>query len=169
MQADEKAQGPVAFSMRDLPLLRTGMTTTPLACTDNLWLHGKVYSKGGENNLHAHAVEDHAFIVMRGAARFHFADGTMREAREFEGVLLPKGTIYRFDAVEGENLVMVRVGGAQIGADWSGQIVRGGPAETRRVVDPDGNLIASSARKGKTPAEPPTILDGRTVASDELA
>jgi mannose-6-phosphate isomerase-like protein (cupin superfamily) len=166
MQTDEEAQEPVVFSMRELPLLRTGMTTTPLACADNLWLHAKVYSGGGENYLHAHELEDHAFLVLQGAARFFFRDGRMRDARRYEGVMLPKGTLYRFEAVAGENLVMLRVGAAQTGADWTGETVRGSPREVRRVVDEHGRPITTSARKGKTPAEPVTILEGRRVGSD---
>jgi mannose-6-phosphate isomerase-like protein (cupin superfamily) len=157
----------VGYSLLGLPLLETGMTTTPLAQAANLWVHGKVYSRGGENALHAHTVEDHTFFVVQGAARFSFADGAERLVRTFEGVLLPKGTAYRFEAEGGENLVMLRIGAAQIGADWSGDIVKGSPAEVRQasVLDAEGRPILDPEAKGRTPAEPVRPLAGRVFGA----
>ena len=101
------------FSMRGKPLLASGTSFDALATAENLWLAVKVYARGGENELHAHTVEDHAFVVLQGRATFHFADGSSCEALPFEGVMIPKGTQYRFEAAEEENLVLLRVGGAQ--------------------------------------------------------
>ena len=56
----------VLFSMRNLPLLEQGTTYDPLATAENLWMSIKVYASGGENALHAHGGEDHAFIVLQG-------------------------------------------------------------------------------------------------------
>ena len=35
-----------------------------------MWAVLKVYASGGENELHAHPQEDHAFIVLQGRAAF---------------------------------------------------------------------------------------------------
>ena len=158
---------PQPFSLRGLPLLATGMTTTAIARADNLWIHAKVYSRGGENAMHAHEFEDHAFVVLQGEAIFEFADGSKRRVRPYEGVLLPKGSFYRFEARGLDNLVMVRIGGAQIGADWSGTIERGAPVEIRRAIDTSGQPLASgSLAKGRTPAESVSVLHGQFVAPD---
>ena len=101
----------VVFSMRNLPLLEQGTTYDPLATAENLWAAVKVYSSGGENALHAHGGEDHAFIVLQGKATFTFADGTTRLVVTHEGVMIPKNVQYKFEADEAENLVLLRVGG----------------------------------------------------------
>jgi len=158
---------PQPFSLRGLPLLATGMTTTPIARADNLWIHAKIYSRGGENAMHAHEFEDHAFVILQGEATFEFADGSKRRLRPYEGMLLPKGSFYRFEAHGDGNLVMLRIGGAQIGAEWSGAIERGAPAEVRRAIGADGKPLASaSLAKGRTPAEPVSLLEGQFVAPD---
>ena len=163
----DSPHAPQPFSLRGLPLLATGMTTTPMARADNLWVHAKVYSRGGENAMHAHEFEDHAFVVLQGEVTFEFADGAKRRLLPYEGVLLPKGSFYRFEAHGHDNLVMLRIGGAQIGADWSGAIERGAPAEIRRAIGLDGKSLASgSLAKGRTPAEPVSVLDGQFVAPD---
>lgn len=101
----------VVFSMRNLPLLSQGTTYDPLATAENLWLSVKVYASGGENALHSHGGEDHAFIVMNGGATFTFGDGRKQFVRVHEGVMIPKDVKYKFEAEEGENLVLLRVGG----------------------------------------------------------
>ena len=152
----------VKYSLRGEQLLATGMTTGAKATTDNLWVHSKVYSRGGENELHAHAVEDHTFFVVQGSAQFYFGDGSNQVVERFEGFLIPKGSLYRFHALGEENLVMLRIGAAQRGDDWSGELRNGAPVEIRRALDPAGNPIPSkSLAKGRTPAEPVTPLPGR--------
>ncbi len=133
----------VGFSMRGLPLLASGATMGSLGNTGHLWAHSKVYSSGGENALHKHDAEDHLFLVLQGEATFHFGDGSSRVARPFEGVMLPKGTLYRFVANESSgNLVMIRVGSALI---------------TRPDdVDPRYNV-------------PRELLTGRTTREDKVA
>src|SRR5665213_337103 len=73
------ASGATKFSMRGLPLLSDGASFDALATADNLWLSVKVYSSGGENALHKHTVEDHAFVVLQGRGTFHFDDGSKSE------------------------------------------------------------------------------------------
>jgi mannose-6-phosphate isomerase-like protein (cupin superfamily) len=101
----------VLFSMRNLPLLEQGTTYDPLATAENLWVNLKVYASGGENALHAHGGEDHAFIVLQGKANFTFGDGRTSVVGQYEGVMIPKNVLYKFEADQKENLVMLRVGG----------------------------------------------------------
>lgn len=108
--------GQTIFSMRGLPLLKSGATMHLAGKAPNLWAHAKVYSSGGENALHQHEKEDHCFLVLQGTATFYFGDGSSRQVQPFEGVVLPRKTLYRFQADPGENLVLFRVGGAELTA-----------------------------------------------------
>ena len=103
----------VVFSMRNLPLLEQGTTYDPLATAENLWAAVKVYASGGENALHSHGGEDHTFIVLQGKATFTFGDGRTQLVGVHEGVMIPKGVLYKFEADEAENLVLLRIGGGE--------------------------------------------------------
>ena len=97
------------FSMKT-PLLSAGNSFKHLADTEGLWLHVKVYAEGGENALHAHTTEDHAFVVLDGQATFFAADGSTTVVGKNEGMMLPKGALYNFQSSGEGNLVMLRVG-----------------------------------------------------------
>lgn len=88
-----------------------GRTNQVLAATQHLSIVLKTYASGGENELHAHTNEDHAFIILQGSADFFGPKGEARRVGRNECVLLPAGNLYRFVAVEDDDpLVMVRVG-----------------------------------------------------------
>ena len=154
---------PVMFSMRGLPLLSSGASFDPLATAENLWLSVKVYSSGGENALHAHMAEDHAFVVMQGEATFHFEDGSTQTARQFEGVMLPKGVFYRFEAGEEQNLVLMRIGAAQRKTTGLDKLARhGSPTEiTSQTIDHDGSKKDASNPKTGTPSQKIIEIPGR--------
>lgn len=101
----------VLFTLRNTPLLEQGTIYGPLATAENLWVNLKVYASGGENALHSHAGEDHAFIILQGKATFTFVDGSTKVVGKYDGVMIPKNAKYKFEADEAENLVMIRVGG----------------------------------------------------------
>lgn len=86
-----------------------GRTNAVLAATANLSAVLKTYASGGENELHAHTNEDHLFVVLQGAATFYGPRGEEKVVRRHEGVILPKGVVYRFLAHEDEPLVLLRV------------------------------------------------------------
>jgi mannose-6-phosphate isomerase-like protein (cupin superfamily) len=106
VEARPKAQ---VFSMKT-PLLSSGRTNTSLASTDLLKLRVKVYAEGGENGLHTHIDEDHAFVVMQGQATFHDEQENVTVVNQYEGILLPRGAYYYFQSTGTENLVLLRVG-----------------------------------------------------------
>jgi mannose-6-phosphate isomerase-like protein (cupin superfamily) len=143
------------FTMNGLQLLSTGQVTEKLVVGEHLWLHSKVYSRGGENALHAHTNEDHAFFVLQGAVEFTFGDGSTNRAEKFEGVMIPKGSMYKFEAQGGENLIMLRMGGyPDAEKAQNGQ---------QNIVDGAGStmLANDSLQKGKTPAEKVTPIPGK--------
>jgi mannose-6-phosphate isomerase-like protein (cupin superfamily) len=97
------------FSLKS-PLLSEGRTDRVLASTELLKLRLKVYAEGGENGLHAHHDEDHSFVVLDGQATFYDKDGNETVVRRYEGIMIPKGTFYRFLSSGTTNLVLLRVG-----------------------------------------------------------
>ena len=133
------------FSMRGSPLLLAGAVTKPLVICENLWLSSKVYCEGGENALHAHASDDHAFFVLAGRARFFDGNGDVDEIGALEGMLIPRRTLYRFQSVPPENLVIFRMAGAE--ADYF--TLR---AENGRHA-PDGSLFDSKDPRNGAPAQ----------------
>jgi mannose-6-phosphate isomerase-like protein (cupin superfamily) len=134
-----KIKEPTAFKLSAM-LLDQGRTDTVLAATDNLTLRLKVYASGGENELHAHPHEDHSFIVLQGSAQFHDANGKLVHLGRNEGLMLPRGSMYRFAATSAEPLVMIRIGspnqgrkgyGERVGRD--GRTMTGDSAENKTV------------------------------------
>jgi len=98
-----------AFKVR-AQLLAQGRTDTVLAASDGLTVRLKVYASGGENALHAHAHEDHVFILLQGHATFHERGGVLAELGPDQGLMIPKGLFYWFNATGSEPLVMLRIG-----------------------------------------------------------
>jgi mannose-6-phosphate isomerase-like protein (cupin superfamily) len=160
--------GAKKFSMRGLPQLSQGTTFDALATAENLWLSVKVYSSGGENSLHYHTVEDHAFVVLQGRATFDFGDGSSSEATQLEGIMIPKGVRYRFQAGEEVNLVMLRIGGAQRKTMGIDELLKfGGPMELAgTTLDDDGTKKVNRGGSAKTPNAPPVAIPGKFFPSD---
>jgi len=94
-------------------LPQQGRTNQILAASPNLSVVLKTYASGGENELHAHTNEDHAFLILQGGATFHGPQGETRKVRRHDCVLIPRGALYWFVADEDPDpLVMVRFGAA---------------------------------------------------------
>jgi len=107
---DPEAKKPGLFTMES-PIPEQGNDRTHLAHTDRMWLFLNVYSPNdGENKLHTHTNEDHAFVVLQGTAVFAGPNGEVATLRRNQGIMLPRGTLYTFHAGNGEPLVMLRVG-----------------------------------------------------------
>ncbi|HEY4136653.1 MAG TPA: cupin domain-containing protein [Alphaproteobacteria bacterium] len=124
-------------------MLKEGRTNTRLARADNMWAVLKVYASGGENGLHTHPSEDHTFLVLQGRAKFYDADGNSTELGKHEGIMLPAGTYYWFEATStDEELILYRVGaGSFAGADPSHRLnIRGedmpGDSEENKKTTP---------------------------------
>lgn len=100
---------PTVFSMRSR-LPTQGRADMPLAATEGMTVILKAYASGGENTVHAHPYEDHTFIVLQGSARFFDAEGEIDTLHRHQGIMLPRGAYYRFEAGIEEPLVMLRVG-----------------------------------------------------------
>jgi mannose-6-phosphate isomerase-like protein (cupin superfamily) len=66
-----------------------------------------VQPHGGETNMHAHPALDSTWLVLGGRARFYgFGDKLIAEAGQNQGVFIPKGTPYWFEAA-GEDVLEI--------------------------------------------------------------
>jgi mannose-6-phosphate isomerase-like protein (cupin superfamily) len=114
IESDGKAQILAQVFRLRTPLLSQGRSHTILASskadTGAMNVAIKCYAEGGENEFHAHAKEDHTFIVLAGRARFHQPDQPARELGRNEGILLPAGALYKFEVASDEPLVLLRIG-----------------------------------------------------------
>lgn len=124
---DTQVAGLEKFSMRGVQLLEHGRTMNLLSSAGQLNLHVKVYAEGGENSLHAHKHEDHAFFVLAGRATFTAEDGSKTEVLPYEGMMVPRHAYYSFMSSGEENLVILRISSAD-------QVPEGRP-ETRHSID----------------------------------
>jgi mannose-6-phosphate isomerase-like protein (cupin superfamily) len=147
---------PERFTIRT-PYLMEGRSNTTVARTDQLTVRVKVYAEGGENALHAHQREDHAFVVLEGEATFYDAEGRATVIGPHDGIMLPHGNSYRFESTGDRNLVLLRVGS-------------GKPTEGNDRVDATGAALpGASPRNHARPAVPRpdgAHFGGSTDASD---
>lgn len=131
MQTGIKPRAEV-FSLKT-PYLSKGRISSLVSKTDNLWIHTKMNAEGGENGLHCHPQEDHAFVVLEGQVTFFDEEENETVLGAHQGIMIPKGAYYRYLNTGTENLMILRVGAGE----------RKGGEESR--IDPDGRpLIADS-------------------------
>ena len=152
----DKAPAAQVFRVRT-PLLKKGRTHRILASSKGsdsaLNVAIKCYAGGGENEFHTHAVEDHTFIVLQGSAIFYEPDKPSRRIGRNEGILLPAGAYYKFEAVSNEPLVLLRVGNV-----WQPVGNEAVPASASGRLAKDGSVLASSAKANK--GESPVVQEG---------
>jgi quercetin dioxygenase-like cupin family protein len=142
----ETAPDATFFSLKG-QLLAQGREDTVLAEANLLRLRLKVYASGGENAMHRHAHEDHAFIVLQGQATFHInSDDNEHVVNKGEGVMIPRHCAYWFQSSAPENLVMIRTGASE---SW---------APDGRLTQ-DGRLIPGHSKENKQVEKIP--LDGQ--------
>jgi mannose-6-phosphate isomerase-like protein (cupin superfamily) len=142
------------FSLKT-PYMKQGRVTQLVAETPNMWIHTKINAEGGENEIHKHIDEDHAFIVLEGRMSVFDENGGEIEVKQYQGVMIPKGAYYRYLNTGDGNLVVVRVGAGVKGQQQGGQEKRlgadgkplvSGTAENRNLPPIEaGECFAESA------------------------
>jgi mannose-6-phosphate isomerase-like protein (cupin superfamily) len=111
------------FSLKT-PYMKQGRVTQLVAETANMWIHTKINAEGGENEIHKHMDEDHAFIVLEGQMSVFDENGGEIEVKQYQGVMIPKGAYYRYLNTGEGNLVVIRVGAGIKGQQQGGQDMR---------------------------------------------
>ena len=122
-------------------LPKKGRAEALLTSTDRMWIALKTYAEGGENHLHNHSNEDHSFIILQGEARFYGPDEESVVLGRNHGIMLPRGSFYRFRTEGDEPLVVLRIGCVVDAAktpwgrkDIDGNQVYGNAADNNTVV-----------------------------------
>jgi len=152
LKSQDKPQAQM-FSLKT-PYMKQGRVTQLVAETTNLWIHTKINAEGGENEIHKHIDEDHAFIVLEGQMSVFDELGNEMEIKQHQGVMIPKGAYYRYLNTGEGNLVVIRVGAGikgqqggqemRLGAD--GKPLVSGTAENRNLPPIEsGEFFAESA------------------------
>jgi mannose-6-phosphate isomerase-like protein (cupin superfamily) len=81
-----------------------------LGKTDRLFATIQVITKGGETNLHSHTHLDGLWYVLKGRGRFYSDETTVAgDLGPGEGILIPRGVKYWFEAVGEEPLEILQV------------------------------------------------------------
>jgi mannose-6-phosphate isomerase-like protein (cupin superfamily) len=143
------------FSLKT-PYMQQGRVTQLVAETPNMWIHTKINAEGGENEIHKHLDEDHAFIVLEGQMSVFDEKGNELEIKQHQGVMIPKGAYYRYLNTGDGNLVVLRVGSGIKGQQQGGQEMRlgtngkplvSGTPENRNLppIEMPGKFFAESA------------------------
>lgn len=131
--------------------LKHNRALVPLAKTDTLLSMVQVFkASGGEQELHMHTAMDGFWFVLAGRVRFYTeGDVLVAELGKHEGILVPAGAKYWFEAVgEGEPLELLQV--ESIDHRVKNEIVYYADRE-RSVVsvhEPEGGVIAPNVRLG---------------------
>jgi mannose-6-phosphate isomerase-like protein (cupin superfamily) len=136
-QAQTKPRAEV-FSLKT-PYLSAGRITSLVAETDNLWIHTKVNAEGGENAVHTHLDEDHAFVVLEGEVTFFDKEGNGTVVKPYQGIMIPRGAYYRYLNTGPGNLIVLRVGAGS---------KRKGTSENPRI-GPNGRALPGHSAENK--------------------
>jgi mannose-6-phosphate isomerase-like protein (cupin superfamily) len=84
------------------PTLSGARGMSILALSDIMTVIVQTLAPGARQGLHAHEAYDGFYFVLGGRARFHGKDGVFAEVGTGQGVFVPRGTAYAFEAVDGE-------------------------------------------------------------------
>jgi mannose-6-phosphate isomerase-like protein (cupin superfamily) len=118
-----------------------------------MWIAVKINAEGGENEIHTHLNQDHAFIVLEGQMSVFDENGKEMVIKEYQGVMLPKGAYYRYLNTGTGNLVVLR-----IGANTPDKLPKG---QAMRIM-PDGKPIEGGSVENKS--LPPIEMPGKFFA-----
>lgn len=123
------------------PYMQQGRVTQLVAQTDNMWIHTKINSEGGENAVHCHLDEDHSFVVLEGRMSVFDEKGDEMTLEKYQGVMIPKGAFYRYLNTGDGNLVVLRIGCGINARPQGGDDMR---------IRPDGAPLLSDSAENKT-------------------
>jgi len=148
--APEKSTVMKPFRYRAPEALKRERALVPLVKTQTLLSMVQVFrGKGGEQELHMHTAMDGFWFVLKGRARFYGEGDTLvADLGPHEGILVPAGAKYWFEAGDSEQLELLQVEAVDhrnknevvYYADRARSVVG--------VYEPDGTVIADSVQLG---------------------
>ncbi|MCH7482566.1 MAG: cupin domain-containing protein [Chloroflexi bacterium] len=111
-----------------------------------------VRKDGGETNMHAHPSLDSTWMVLAGQARFYgYGDVVIAEPAKHEGVNIPRGVPYWFEAISDEPLEILHITATDPTA--TNERVNYAERTAERQKDrPSGRLASDEERQAATRA-----------------
>jgi mannose-6-phosphate isomerase-like protein (cupin superfamily) len=149
---DKDAPKAYRFSLKT-PYMKQGRVTQTVAKTENMWIATKINAEGGENEIHTHLNQDHAFIVLEGEMSVFDEHGDEMKLKPYQGVMLPRGAYYRYLNTGPGNLVVLRIGAYTADKPEKGEAVR---------IMPNGTAILGGSVENKS--LPPIEMPGKFFA-----
>jgi mannose-6-phosphate isomerase-like protein (cupin superfamily) len=140
------------FSLKT-PYMQQGRVTQTVAKTENMWIATKINAEGGENEIHTHLNQDHAFIVLEGEMSVFDENGEEMKLKPYQGVMLPKGAYYRYLNTGAGNLVVIRFAAYTPDKPQKGEAMR---------IMPDGKPILGGSEENHS--LPPIEMPGKFFA-----
>ena len=140
------------FSLKT-PYMQQGRVTQTVAKTDNMWIAVKINAEGGENEIHTHLNQDHAFIVLEGEMSVFDENDVEIKVKPMQGINLPKGAYYRYLNTGTGNLVVLRFAAYTPGKPQKGEAMR---------IMPDGTPILGGSEENHS--LPPIEMPGKFFA-----
>ena len=111
-----------------------------LAKTDRLFGTIQVGREGGETNLHSHTHLDGFWFVLEGRVRFYSDETTLyAELGKNEGISVPRGTKYWFEAVGDVPLELLQVECSDVALKTHAELM----ADRNDFTPPKGNAVQS--------------------------
>ena len=130
--------------------IKRSRALVPLVKTQTLLSMVQVFrGGGGEQELHMHTAMDGFWFVLSGRARFYGEGDTLvADLGPHEGILVPAGAKYWFEAGDCDQLELLQV--ESIDHRIQNEIVYYGDRKRSvvEVYEPDGTIIAPSVRLG---------------------
>jgi mannose-6-phosphate isomerase-like protein (cupin superfamily) len=149
---EQEAPKAQLFSLKT-PYMIQGRVTQTVAKTENMWIATKINAEGGENEIHTHLNQDHAFVVLEGEMSVFDENGVEMKLKPYQGVMLPKGAYYRYLNTGAGNLVVLRFGAYTPDRPLKGEPVR---------LMPDGTPILGGSEENHS--LPPIEMPGKFFA-----
>jgi mannose-6-phosphate isomerase-like protein (cupin superfamily) len=146
----EKSTAFKTFLYKTPENLKRNRALIPLVKTQNMISMVQVFrGGGGEQELHMHTAMDGFWFVLSGRARFYGeGNALVADLGPHEGILVPAGAKYWFEAGECEQLELLQV--EAIDHRTKNEIIyfadRG--RSVVEVYEPDGTMIAPAVRLG---------------------
>jgi len=132
--------------------LKRSRALVPLVKTQTMMSMVQVFAgSGGEQELHMHTAMDGFWFVLSGRARFYSEGDTLvGDLGPHEGILVPAGAKYWFQAGDCEQLELLQV--ESIDHRIKNEVIYYTDRERSvvEVYEPDGGIIAANVRLGSS-------------------
>lgn len=146
----DKSTAMKVFRYRRPDELKRDRALVPLVKTQTMLSMVQIFrGGGGEQEMHLHTAMDGFWFVLAGRARFYGdGDELVADLGVHEGILVPAGAKYWFEAGECEELQLLQVEAIDHRVKNEIRYFSERARSVVEVFEPDGTMIADSVRLG---------------------